>query len=106
MVLMTSENGTGYCVFTQGIIGSPTGKRRFVMDTDIEAMHGISAGDAAALKATQRRLSAITRLLTFEDQRAFLDLGDLQGDALRIVRDYTDQFGDILDASQSNPNCG
>lgn len=83
-----------------------TSGRGFVVDTDIESARQISTGDAAALKATQRRLSAIIRLLTYNNQSAFQGLGDLQGDALRIVRDYADQIGEILGSTQDNPNNG
>ncbi len=73
------------------------------MSSEVGGIHGISEGDVKALMVSQRKLSAIVRLLTFDQQSALLSLGDLQGDALRIVRDYADQIGEILEASQKQP---
>ncbi|WP_298016795.1 hypothetical protein [uncultured Castellaniella sp.] len=69
-------------------------------------VRGLPVGDTKALIASQRKLAALVRLITYDRQSALLSLGDLQGDALQAVRDYTDQLGEILEASQGNPNCG
>lgn len=61
----------------------------------------IKAGDAAGLIAQQRQVAAIARLVCFDNNAAFLSLGDLQRDALFALRDLNDKVGEILEASQA-----